>query len=132
MGSRLKRLSKFFNPWVLGLAGSGLIPLWAVIVHKGRRSGREYRTPIAIRPSANGFVIPLPWGPRTDWCRNVMTAQTFVIRWKGRDVIVGAPEVIDRAAAAPAFPGLLQRSLAVFGIRQFLAIRRIDAEVQAA
>jgi deazaflavin-dependent oxidoreductase (nitroreductase family) len=130
MGSQLKRLAKLFNPWILGLAG--VVPLWAVVAHKGRRSGRRYRTPIAIRPSAGGFVIPLPWGPGTDWCRNVMAAQTFEIRWKGADVLVGAPQVIDRAAAAPAFPGLLGRSLVLFGIHQFLAVRRLDTAVRAA
>ena len=126
MGSLIKRAAKYFNPLVLGIAGSGVIPVWAVIVHTGRRSGRRYRTPVAIHSTSSGFVIPLPWG-KTDWCRNAMAANDTVIRWKGRDYRVGSAQIVDEATGKRAFPAILQRALALFGIRQFLAVRRADA-----
>jgi len=131
MGSFIKRSAKYFNPLVLGLAGSGIIPVWAVIAHTGRRSGRRYRTPIAIRPSGSGFVIPLPFG-KTDWCRNAMAANDTVIRWKGRDYHVGSARMIDKAEGERAFPAPLRRALAVLHIEQFLAVQRVDAASEAA
>ena len=131
MGSLIKRSAKYFNPLVLGLAGSGVIPVWAVIVHTGRRSGRRYRTPVAIRPSGSGFVIPLPWG-KTDWCRNVLAANDTVIRWKGRDYHVAGGKLLDKAEGERAFPAPLRRALAVLHIEQFLAVQRVDTASGAA
>jgi deazaflavin-dependent oxidoreductase (nitroreductase family) len=131
MGSLITRSAKYFNPLVLGLAGSGLIPVWAVIVHTGRRSGRRYRTPIAIYPNGNEFVIPLPFG-KTDWCRNVMAASDTVIRWKGRDYHVGSAHLVDEATGTQAFPPMLRRPIALLGIKQFLAVQRVDAAAEAA
>ena len=131
MGSLITRSAKYFNPLVLGLAGSGLIPVWAVIVHTGRRSGRRYRTPIAIYPNGSGFVIPLPFG-KTDWCRNVMAASDTVIRWKGRDYRVDSARVVDEATGKLAFPPVLRRAMALLGIKQFLAVQRVDAAAEAA
>ena len=131
MGSVITRSAKYFNPLVLGLAANGVIPVWAVIVHTGRRSGRQYKTPIAIQPTADGFVIPLPFG-KTDWCRNVIAANDTVIRWKGRDYHVASAQLIDEAAGKRAFPAILQGPLALLRIRQFLAVRRVDAASVAA
>lgn len=131
MGSLLKRSAKYFNPLILGLAGSGIIPVWAVILHTGRRSGRRYRTPIAIRPSASGFVIPLPFG-KTDWCRNVMAGNDTVISWKGRAHHVGSAQMMDKATGERAFPAPLRRAMAVLHITQFLAVQRIEASSEAA
>ena len=131
MGSSVKRFAKYFNPLVLGLAGSGIIPVWAVIVHSGRRSGRRYRTPVAIRPSDGGFVIPLPWG-KTDWCRNVMAANDTVVHWKGRDYHVGRGRLIDKAEGERAFPAALRRALAVLHVEQFLLVQRVNASGETA
>jgi deazaflavin-dependent oxidoreductase (nitroreductase family) len=131
MGSWLKQSAKYFNPFILGLAGSGIIPVWAVVVHTGRRSGRRYKTPIAIRPTASGFVIPLPFG-KTDWCRNVIAANDSVVRWKGRDYRVGSAQMMDKAAGERAFPAPLRRAMAVLRITQFLAVERVDAATEAA
>jgi hypothetical protein len=42
---------KVLNPWVL--RGAGRVPPWVVLHHTGRRSGKEYATPLvafAARP----------------------------------------------------------------------------------
>lgn len=125
-GGRLVRaLARRVNPRLLRLAGSGAIPIWAVIRHRGRRSGRVYDTPIALRPTADGFVIPLPFSERADWCRNVLAAGGAVIRWKGVDHEVIAPRVIDAAAASAWFPAPLHLGLRAFRIRRLLQVRRV-------
>jgi deazaflavin-dependent oxidoreductase (nitroreductase family) len=127
MARTVRRLTRALNPMLMGLASSGWIPVWALVTHVGRRSGRVYRTPIAIRPTASGFVIPLPWGDGTDWCRNLIAANGGVVRWKGADYPVVAPEVVERSVAAPAFPAALRALLPVLGIKRFLAVHRVDA-----
>ncbi|HET8591232.1 MAG TPA: hypothetical protein VFM01_16470 [Nakamurella sp.] len=44
-----------------------------IVVHRGRRSGRRYRTPVELlsgSPDAQMYVLPLA-GRRSDWYRNV-------------------------------------------------------------
>ena len=58
-------LRRFETDEVPGVvAGRRLFPLWAVIHHRGRRTGRPYAVPVAIRASPDAFTIPLPWGDR--------------------------------------------------------------------
>ena len=65
---------RLFNPLALRLAGTRLLPLWGVLEHRGRRTGTAFRTPVVVRPVADGFLVPMPWGERTDWYRNVCAA----------------------------------------------------------
>ncbi len=132
MGSLLKLLTKVFNPLAMPIARLGLIPVWGVVRHTGRRSGRRFDTPIAVIGTPDGFVIPLPWGDGTDWCRNVRAARGGVVRWHGHDYEVRDPEVIDRATAGPAFPAPLRALLPRLGIERFLRVRRVDSATRAA
>jgi hypothetical protein len=46
----------------------------AVLRHKGRRSGREYATPVTAEPTEGGFVKPLTYGQGVDWLKNIRVA----------------------------------------------------------
>jgi deazaflavin-dependent oxidoreductase (nitroreductase family) len=102
------------------LAGTRLMPLYGVIEHRGRRSGRLFRTPVVVRKTGDGFVVPLPHGPGTDWCRNVGAAGGCVVRWQGRDYPLARPEVVD---GADGFSPFQRAAMARLGIRQSLRLR---------
>jgi deazaflavin-dependent oxidoreductase (nitroreductase family) len=118
-----RSMSRVFNPLVLGLAGTRLLPLYGVIHHRGRRSGKIHRTPVVVRRTGDGFVIPMPWGEGTDWLRNVRAANGCDIRWKGRMYGMDAPEVMDAERALNEFSGMQQKSLRRFGIKQVVRLR---------
>lgn len=122
----VKSLSKVLNPLARPLAATGAIGVWGVVRHTGRRSGHVYETPIAIARTADGFVIPLPYGDHTDWCRNVMAAPASVVRWHGRDYTVGGPTIVGRDVARRAFGSVPNRALALFGIDRFLLVTSAD------
>jgi len=118
------RATRLFNPLVLLLAGTRFLPLYGVIKHRGRRTGSAFRTPVVVRPTGDGFVVPMPWGERTDWYRNVRAAGECVIRWKGRDYPLVQPEVIDDPAAERAGFGAFERAMmARLGITHCLRLR---------
>lgn len=117
------RLIRATGPIMSPFAGRRWFPLWAILEHRGRKSGRVYRTPIVARRTPDGFVIPMPFGEATDWVRNVLAAGTCAITWKGHRYELDHPETIDRRAAAPAFGGLLGRMLPVVGIEQFMRVQ---------
>jgi len=127
MGSVIRGLTKVLNPVLGKIAAWGWIPVWGVVVHTGRKSGRRFATPIALAKTNDGFVIPLPWGAGTDWCRNVVAAGGGIVRWGGVDHVVRDPEVIAQAEAAPAFPAIIERLIPVIGIERFLRVREIRA-----
>jgi deazaflavin-dependent oxidoreductase (nitroreductase family) len=121
--SGMQIATRLFNPVVMLLAGTRLLPLYGVISHRGRRSGKAFRTPVVVRPTADGFIVPMPWGEGTDWYRNVQAAGECVIRWRGRDYAMDRPEVLDAATAGAAFDAIQRRALARFGIKQVLRLR---------
>jgi deazaflavin-dependent oxidoreductase (nitroreductase family) len=106
------------------LAGTRFLPLYGVIEHRGRHTGKPFRTPVVVRPTGDGFVVPMPWGTRTDWYRNVRAAGACVIRWKGRDYPLVQPDVIADPAAAGARFGAFERAMMPrLGITHFLRLR---------
>jgi deazaflavin-dependent oxidoreductase (nitroreductase family) len=114
--------TRVFNRFTMLLAGTRLLPLYGVLVHRGRRSGKTFRTPVVVRPTSDGFIIPMPWGQGTDWYRNVRAAGECVLRWRGRDYALVQPEVIDAATAAAAFSPVQQAGIARFGIKECLRL----------
>lgn len=85
------------------LAGRRHFPLWGVLRHRGRRSGRELAVPVAVLARPAVFVIPLLFGPRTNWVRNVQAAGECVVRWRGVDHRLTRPELIGSAQARAYF-----------------------------
>jgi deazaflavin-dependent oxidoreductase (nitroreductase family) len=100
--------------------------LYGVIHHRGRRSGKQFRTPVVVRPTQGGFIVPMPWGETTDWYRNVRAAGGCTIRWKGRDYAVVDPEVLDANSATGAFSGPMRAGMGRFGIKQVVRLRFRD------
>src|SRR6266498_1317049 len=46
------------------------LPAFGIVIHRGRKSGRSYRTPVNIFRQRDGYVIALTYGVG-DWVRNV-------------------------------------------------------------
>src|SRR4029453_19234887 len=90
-----------FNRLTLMFAGRHV---FAVVHHVGRRAGRGYTTPVVAWLIADGFIMSLPYGTDTDWCRNVLAAGQGTIEWHGRTYSVSKPEVLDAATVQPLLP----------------------------
>src|SRR5438552_13414146 len=57
------------------------LPAFGVIVHRGRKTGRAYRTPVNMFKRPDGYVIALTYGVG-DWVRNVLAAGEWMFaRW---------------------------------------------------
>ena len=89
------------GPVAIALSGRRWFPLWAIMHHRGRRSGTPYAVPVAVIPTGrSGIVlIGLPWGPKTNWARNVLAAGGARLTWKGQDHRLTEPRVIEAAEA---------------------------------
>ncbi|MBO2466109.1 nitroreductase family deazaflavin-dependent oxidoreductase [Actinomadura violacea] len=99
MPRRLRRINKAVTNRVQGVYAPYLPPL-AVIVHKGRTSGREYRTPVTAFRSGGRIIIGLPYGTDTDWVRNLLAAGRGGVERLGRVRRISGPRVLTAADAA--------------------------------
>lgn len=109
------------NPLMLRLAGH---KHWyaSAIRHTGRRSGKQYVTPVVADRTADGFVIPLPYGTRVDWLRNVLAAGRATIASRGETYDVAQPELIDAATALPTVSADHRRTFQRVGIERYLKV----------
>ncbi len=119
--------TRIFNPLIRRLAGSRAFPLFAIVRHRGRRSARLYATPVAARPTADGFVIPLTFGERADWFRNTLAAGGCVIRWKGAEYEVVDPRIVDWTTARPELTRAERVLMPLIGIKHVVRLRRAPA-----
>jgi deazaflavin-dependent oxidoreductase (nitroreductase family) len=119
------RLARVTAPMARALAGRRFFPLWAVVHHIGRKTGRELSVPVAVMAAADTFVITLPWGPGTNWARNVLAAGGCTLTWRGADLQVTDPRLLDRDGARPYFGRLTWAVVRrVIGADAFLLVRR--------
>lgn len=110
-------------------AGRRWFPMWGVLHHRGRRSGRDLAVPVAVLARPDGFVIPLLFGPGTNWVRNVQAAGGCVLRWRGVDHRTTRPELIGHAQARAYFGRFAWRaSETLVGPESFLLLRRCGAD----
>lgn len=109
------------NPRQLATAGTAGARM-SVVEHVGRRSGRPYETPVGATDVAGDLVVMLPYGPTTDWVRNVRAAGGAVVRYDGRRVTVGAPEVVPVGEVAVGLSAGDRWTARVFGIREALRL----------
>jgi len=75
-----------------------LLPPWAVVCHRGRRSGRLYRTPVNAYKRGRRLAIVVLYGEESDWVRNVLAGGGEVVRLGRTHDLMGA-RVVDANAA---------------------------------
>lgn len=69
-----------------------------VVYHKGRKSEREYATPLCVSRCDEGFIVGDYWGPTADWFRNLQTTPQARLRYQGAYHDVAAEVIsIDEA-----------------------------------
>lgn len=111
----MARFNRVVTNRVLGPL-AGVAPGLGLIVHRGRRSGREYRTPVMVFRDGGTVVIALTYGPDSDWVRNTLAAGGCELLTSGRRVALTEPRILT--AGARGVPSAVRAVL-----------RRLDAEI---
>jgi deazaflavin-dependent oxidoreductase (nitroreductase family) len=114
--NRVRRFARDVgNPRLLRSAGTpGAYA--SVLRHRGRKSCRQYQTPVTARWTADGFVIGLPYGSDTDWLRNVLADGSATVVYEGGSYLCDEPQVIPAAEAAHDFSAGERRTLRLMGV----------------
>lgn len=94
----------------------------ALLHHVGRRSGKEFVTPLTAHRAENTIIIPLPYGIETDWLRNVQAADQGVVELEGRSFTVDEPEVVRIDQVMSLLPPLLVRIVGLHDTKHALRL----------
>jgi deazaflavin-dependent oxidoreductase (nitroreductase family) len=98
-----------------------------VVHHVGRTSGRSYSTPIGVERTPAGLIVTLPYGPGTDWVRNLLAADGGELTIDGETVRITSPRLIAAAQAAPLISAGERRVARIFGVTEYLLLQVDDA-----
>ena len=118
----IRFFARVFNPVVLAIAGRRWMPIVGVLYHQGRRTARDYTTPVAMRRDGDDFFLPLTLGDKSHWYRNVRDAGGASVRYRGVTEFVSSPHVVDLSDAAHAFPRYERVLFRIIGITYFLKL----------
>ena len=111
------------NRLVTRIAGRRYVPLYVLLRHRGRRSGRAYATPVVGMRVPGGFAIPMAFGEGADWYRNIVAAGGATLRKDGTEHTLRDPAAIDPDSATSPFPEWQRPVFRALGIRRFLFLR---------
>jgi deazaflavin-dependent oxidoreductase (nitroreductase family) len=125
-GGILGRAVGITNPMMVGLAGKRWNPFFGVVEHVGRKSGRSYSTPIAVRRVDRGFIASPAFGLQVDWYRNLVAAGGGSIRWRDHVYPVRSPVALDRSTALAAFTAVQRFFLRLGSINNYVFLADAD------
>ena len=80
------------------------LPGFGVLVHTGRRTQRDYRTPLNVfRGDDDHYLIALTYGPDVEWLKNLQASGRGQLETLGQTWVVSEPRVFhdERRAAMP-------------------------------
>ena len=103
---------------------AGFIPTMGILEHVGRRSKREYRTPLTVFTTDEGVAILLTYGPDRDWLKNITAAGGGRLKRYGRTFSVTDPRMVPKAAAAEHVSGLWRPIFSALPFESAVLLRR--------
>lgn len=130
--SREKLLNsiRYFNKFTLNhltllFAGSKIGP-FSKLVHKGRKSGKTYQTPVVATFIDDTIIIPLSYGDQVDWLRNILAAGGCEIVYRKERLTAVNPEVIHSHDEINNLPEKRRRLFERFKLEKFLRMQIIN------
>ncbi len=114
--ARLNR--RLVNPVASKVAGNR--GPFATVVHVGRKSGKERRTPVTVFVDDSTYRIALTYGPSADWVENVMASGEFWLEYQRTLIHLTDLDIVDARDAVAHVPAAVRAALRTIGTDYFL------------
>ncbi|HMM41676.1 MAG TPA: nitroreductase family deazaflavin-dependent oxidoreductase [Thermomicrobiales bacterium] len=97
------------------------MPGFGVVVHRGRRSGREYETPVNVFRHGDCISIALTYGRESEWVRNVLADSGCRLVTRRHELALTEPRLV-RDESRRAVPTPVRVPLRLLGVADFLEL----------
>jgi deazaflavin-dependent oxidoreductase (nitroreductase family) len=92
---------KYMNPAIRRVAR--FLPTFAVVTHRGRKSGKSYETVVNAYRKGNALAILLGHG-KADWVKNVLAAGEADLRLSGANIRITNPRIVPAGTKVDGLP----------------------------
>ena len=114
-------LNRFTRPMARRLPG------FAILTHRGRTTGRSYRTPVNVFRRGDDYFFFLTYGSDAQWVKNVLAGGFCSIETRGRIVELVEPKLVTDPELRPAPPPVRFIERRIAGATQYLQMRAASA-----
>jgi deazaflavin-dependent oxidoreductase (nitroreductase family) len=101
------------------------LPGFGVVVHTGRRSLRQYRTPVNIFRRGDRYIVALTYGSNADWVRNVLAEDGCTFETRGRTLRLSRPHLYRDESRRPV-PAPVRLVLGLVNVNDFLELTVVN------
>ncbi|MGX9789121.1 nitroreductase family deazaflavin-dependent oxidoreductase [Mycobacterium sp. MMS18-G62] len=113
----INQVTRLIAPWA---------PTFALVEHRGRKSGRTYSSPVMAFREGDELVFALTYGPDTDWVRNVIAAGGGGVRTHGGHYRMSAPRLYRDENASDMPPPVRFALRRILHVPEFLSVHLDD------
>jgi deazaflavin-dependent oxidoreductase (nitroreductase family) len=96
-------------------------PGMGIVVHVGRKSHREYRTPVMVFRRNNDFIIALTYGRDSQWVQNVLAANGCQLETRKQTLQMSHPR-IECDEQRRDMPRFVRFFLGILNVSDFLTL----------
>ncbi len=119
----IRPLTHLLNPLILRIAGGRWVPMFSLLHHRGRKSGRVYATPVTAFPRGGFFWFGLAFGENSGWARNVIAAGDADLRYRGSDYHLVEAAVVEIADVKSELPPVVHYGSRLAGMHKTIRMR---------
>jgi deazaflavin-dependent oxidoreductase (nitroreductase family) len=103
---------------------AGHVPMFGIVRHRGRLTGRMFRAPVNVFRDGDDYVVALTYSSRVDWVKNVLAAGGCELETGGRVVQLTNPELfVDGTRRLMPFP--VRMFLGMVNVTEFMRLRPV-------
>jgi deazaflavin-dependent oxidoreductase (nitroreductase family) len=123
------RFNLYVTNRLLGPLASRM-PGMGVVIHVGRKTHRQYRTPVLVFRRDNQLIIALTYGRDSQWVHNVLAQDDCELETEGRTIGLSQPHLFhdERREAMPSFVRFMLRLLNVSDFLEFTIAERAPSQ----
>ena len=108
---------RFVNPVTRLFAGHA--PMFGIIEYTGRKSGKEFRTPMNVFRDGSDWIFALTYGSDVQWVKNVIAAGTCHLTSRGKTYELANPRLFVDASRT-VMPTPVRQFLGLLHVHEFL------------
>ncbi len=106
----LNRVTQHLGAWMPG---------FGVVIHRGRTSGTQFRTPVNVFVRGGLYVFALTYGRDSDWVKNTLAASGGQIQTRRRTFRTTNPR-IEHQQSRSALPIIVRTILHLTNVHDYL------------